>query len=209
MAAAPAVRLPRSERRAQLLEAARSVFVEAGYHAAAMDDIADRAGVSKPVLYRHFPSKLDLYVALLEAALRCLVAAIDDAFARTSDNKSRVRETIAAYFAFADDPDGWARLVFQSDLLNEPAVRDRVIDANTEIARRIAQVIAEDTGLSPEQALILGSGMAGMGEVAARTWLAEGRAGVTRDEAVDLVSSLAWRGIRGFPLSHPVDPTTR
>ncbi|HZI96263.1 MAG TPA: helix-turn-helix domain-containing protein, partial [Actinomycetales bacterium] len=51
-------RLPRSARRAQLLGAAQEVFVSRGYHAAAMDEIADRAGVSKPVLYQHFPSKL-------------------------------------------------------------------------------------------------------------------------------------------------------
>src|SRR4051794_25080759 len=55
-------RLPRRERRAQLLESALEVFVAQGYHAAAMDDIADRAGVSKPVLYQHFPGKLDLYL---------------------------------------------------------------------------------------------------------------------------------------------------
>ena len=60
------VRLPRSARRAQLLEAAQEVFVGSGYHAAAMDEIAERAGVSKPVLYQHFPGKLDLYLALLD-----------------------------------------------------------------------------------------------------------------------------------------------
>ena len=60
--------MPRSARRAQLLESALDVFVANGYHAAAMDDIAERAGVSKPVLYQHFPSKLDLYLALLDAA---------------------------------------------------------------------------------------------------------------------------------------------
>ena len=59
-------RLPRPARRKQLLEAAQEVFVAQGYHAAAMDDIAERAGVSKPVLYQHFPGKLDLYLALLD-----------------------------------------------------------------------------------------------------------------------------------------------
>jgi len=56
-------RLPRRARRNQLLGAAQEVFVAQGYHAAAMDDIADRAGVSKPVLYQHFPGKLELYLA--------------------------------------------------------------------------------------------------------------------------------------------------
>src|SRR6476646_4145251 len=59
-------RLPKSARRAQLLEAAQATFVEYGYHSAAMDEIADRAGVSKPVLYQHFPGKLDLYLALID-----------------------------------------------------------------------------------------------------------------------------------------------
>ena len=60
--------MPRSARRAQLLESALDVFVAQGYHAAAMDDIAERAGVSKPVLYQHFPGKLELYLALLDNA---------------------------------------------------------------------------------------------------------------------------------------------
>ena len=68
-------RLPRRERRAQLLDAAREVFVAQGYHAAAMDDIAERAGVSKPVLYQHFPGKLDLYLALLDQSSDALLAA--------------------------------------------------------------------------------------------------------------------------------------
>ena len=59
-------RMPRPARRLQLLGAARDVFVAQGYHAAAMDEIAERAGVSKPVLYQHFPGKLELYLALLD-----------------------------------------------------------------------------------------------------------------------------------------------
>ncbi len=203
MASVPAVRLPRHERRAQLLEAARAVFVESGYYAAGMDDIAERAGVSKPVLYRHFPGKLDLYVALLDVALASLLDAIGAAVTSTSDNKARVRQTVAAYFAFVDDPDGSARLVFQSDMGNEPAVRARLDRVNEQIAQCIADLIAQDTGLRPQQARVLGSGMAGLAEVAARAWLAGEADAVTRDEAVDLVSGLAWRGIGGFPLSHP------
>ena len=66
-------RLPRDERRALLLSAALEVFTTAGYHSAAMDEIADRAKVSKPVLYQHFPSKLDLYLAVLDLHIDSLV----------------------------------------------------------------------------------------------------------------------------------------
>lgn len=208
MSTASTARISRQERRTQVLEAARAAFVELGYYATAMDDIAERAGVSKPILYQHFSSKLELYLDLLSSAIGRLQAAVDGAAVNTRDNKVRVRETIAAYFAFVDDPDGCARLVFQSDMLNEPEVRSRVEFANAAIARRIAQVIAEDTGLGADQALLLASGMAGMAEVAARNWL-EDPDRIARDEAVDLVSSLAWRGIRGFPLSHPTESGAR
>src|SRR5881275_3001034 len=78
-------RLPRSARRKQLLAAAQEVFVANGYHAAAMDDIAERAGVSKPVLYQHFPGKLELYLALLDTHCDALVDRIRNAMTATTD----------------------------------------------------------------------------------------------------------------------------
>src|ERR1700710_2805864 len=72
-------RLPRDERRGQLLIAASEVFVDRGYHAAGMDEIADRAGVSKPVLYQHFSSKLELYLAVLQRHVDNLVSGVRQA----------------------------------------------------------------------------------------------------------------------------------
>src|SRR5271154_6192784 len=83
-------RLPRPARRLQLLGAARDVFVAQGYHAAAMDEIAERAGVSKPVLYQHFPGKLELYLALLDESVATLLDTVRDALAGTEDNQQRV-----------------------------------------------------------------------------------------------------------------------
>ena len=100
------VRLPRSARRKQLLAAAQEVFVAQGYHAAAMDDIADRAGVSKPVLYQHFPGKLDLYLALLDQQCEALVDAVREALGSTTDNKLRVAATMSAYFEFVEHESG-------------------------------------------------------------------------------------------------------
>src|SRR5947199_9044158 len=96
------VRLPRSARRKQLLAAAQQVFVAQGYHAAAMDDIAERAGVSKPVLYQHFPGKLELYLALLDTHCDAMVERIRSAMDATEDNKERVRGAVQAYFDFVD-----------------------------------------------------------------------------------------------------------
>src|SRR6476646_5741122 len=105
-AAPRGTRLPRPARRKQLLGAAQEIFVAQGYHGAAMDDIAERAGVSKPVLYQHFPSKLDLYLALLDHHVELLGERVRSALASTDDNKERVTACIAAYFEFVDDPGG-------------------------------------------------------------------------------------------------------
>lgn len=201
--AKPNVRMPREQRREQVLDAARASFVAHGYHAAGMDDIAERAGVSKPVLYQHFPGKLDLYVALLDAGIDDLLANIETALRSTTDNKQRVQATVAAYFDFVDDPQGAYRLVFESDLTNEAAVRERVERVERALAQEIAYVIAEDTALRKEEALLLGRGLQGMAHVAARGWLRDDGAGIPRDDAAALIAALAWRGISGFPLTHP------
>src|SRR3954452_24607518 len=95
-------RLPRPARRKQLLGAAQEICVAQGYHAAAMDDIAERAGVSKPVLYQHFPGKLELYLALLEQHATALVQRVREALESTTNNKQRVAASVEAYFHFVD-----------------------------------------------------------------------------------------------------------
>ncbi|OEU85510.1 TetR family transcriptional regulator [Streptomyces abyssalis] len=192
-------RLPRRARRNQLLGAAQEVFVAQGYHAAAMDDIADRAGVSKPVLYQHFPGKLDLYLALLDQHCESLLEAVRAALASTTDNKQRVAATMDAYFAYVEDEGGAFRLVFESDLTNEPAVRDRVDRVSLECAEAVSEVIAEDTKLSRDQSMLLAVGLCGMAQITARYWLGSGRP-IPRDAAAKLISSLSWRGIAGFPM---------
>ncbi len=191
-------RLERSARRGQLLDAAREVFVAAGYHAAAMDDIAERAGVSKPVLYQHFPSKLDLYLAVFDQHAEELDARIRRALQATDDNRARVAASIAAYFDFVDREGEAFRLVFESDLRNEPAVRERVERSLDRSVEAIATAIADDTGAGPDEARLLSVGLAGLAEVSARWWLSSaGR--VPKDDAVRLLAGLAWRGLSGFP----------
>nr|WP_238992328.1 TetR/AcrR family transcriptional regulator [Jiangella ureilytica] len=192
------IRMPRDQRRAQLLGAAREVFVAQGYHAAAMDDIADRAGVSKPVLYQHFPGKLELYVALLDASKNELLEILHRAMASTDDNKQRVIATVNAYFEFVDNDSGGYRLLFESDLPNEPVVRER-LDRLTEVcSQEVSQIIADDTGLPPEESNLLAVGLVGIAQVTARYWLSAGGS-IPREAAAELVAALGWRGIRGFP----------
>lgn len=189
--------MPRSVRRTQLLAAAQEVFVAQGYHAAAMDDIAERAGVSKPVLYQHFPGKLELYLGLLDSAAEELLARVRAALQTTTDNRLRVQQAIAAYFDFVDE--GMAfRLVFESDLRNESAVRERVERFSRACMLAVADTIAADTGVPRGQAELLSVGLIGISEVSARYWLDTERS-VGKHDAVRLLSHLAWRGISGFP----------
>ncbi|WP_170981659.1 MULTISPECIES: TetR/AcrR family transcriptional regulator [Nocardioides] len=193
-------RLPRRERRVQLLESALEVFVRHGYHAAAMDDIAERAGVSKPVLYQHFPGKLDLYLALLDSSCDAIIENCRLALESTHDNKQRVAAAISAFYDYVGSETGAFRLVFESDLTNEPAVRQHVDRVTTECAAQIADVIRDDTGLPDTAARLLAVSLVGMAQVSARFWLSEA-GGLDRDQATALVSGLAWRGIRGYPLT--------
>ena len=196
------VRLARPARRKQLLGAAQELFVAHGYHAAAMDDIAERAGVSKPVLYQHFPSKLELYCALLDQHAAHLLRAVRTALASTTDNHSRVAASVAAYFDFVDgegtDVEGAFRLVFESDLRNDPAVRERVERMTRGCADAIAETIAHDTGYRAEEAQLLSIGLTGLMEVSARWWLTSPDR-IPKERAVELLLGLAWRGISGSP----------
>jgi AcrR family transcriptional regulator len=190
--------MPRNARRAQLLESALEVFVAQGYHAAAMDDIAERAGVSKPVLYQHFPGKLELYLALLDQSCDTIVERCREALVSTEDNKQRVAATMDVFYDYVANAHGAFRLVFESDLTNEPAVRERVDRVTRDCAEAITEVIHTDTGLPAEQSRLLSVSLVGMAQVSARFWL-DSKGGVDRGEAAELVASLAWRGIRGFP----------
>jgi AcrR family transcriptional regulator len=190
--------MPRNARRAQLLESALEVFVAQGYHAAAMDDIAERAGVSKPVLYQHFPGKLELYLALLDQSCDTIVERCREALASTDDNKLRVEATMHVFYDYVANAHGAFRLVFESDLTNEPAVRERVDRVTRDCAEAITEVIHADTGLPAEQSRLLSVSLVGMAQVSARFWL-DSKDEIDQHAAASLIAGLAWRGIRGFP----------
>src|SRR5215471_2489027 len=193
-------RLPKPARRRQLLTAAQEVFVAQGYHAAAMDEIAERAGVSKPVLYQHFPGKLDLYLALLDQSVDELVETVRHALRSTTENKQRVAATFSAYFEYMESEGQAYRLVFESDLSNEAAVRERIERGQRECAEMISQMVRQDAGLDDDEAHLVSVGMVGLAQVTARYWLST-RDHIPREAAEQLIARLAWRGISGWPRS--------
>ena len=206
--AAPA-RLGRADRRAQLLAAAQRLFARAGYHGTGMDAIARRAGITKPVLYRHFPGKRDLYLAVVERSCADIEAAVRAALSPppdgVADNRLRVAQTVDAYFAFVDEDLG-SRLVFESDLTSDAAVRERLAALEAACAAAVTDAVVADTALPVAGARVLAVALAGSAQVAARSWVAGGRE-VPRAEAAALITSLVWRGLRGLPrVDHPAGP---
>lgn len=192
-------RMPRDQRRLQLLDVASQVFAEKGFHSAAMDDIALAAGVSKPVLYQHFPSKLDLYLALVDRACDHLVSLVAEAVEGTDDNAERVTAAVASFYEFVSHSGRSFRFVFESDLTGDAEVQRRLWQVHQDLAGRIGGIIAVDTQLPEEQARLLGMSLVGLAQVSARFWISEAREAIDVEQAAELVSTLAWSGIRSFP----------
>ena len=152
------------------------MFVANGYHAAAMDDIAERAGVSKPVLYQHFPGKLELYLALLDTHCDALDREGPRRHGGDQRQQGARRRRHAAYFEFVDHESEAFRLVFESDLRNDPAVRERVDRVERSCIEAITATIMGDTGVDKAPAEILAAGLVGAAQTSAQFWLASGRA---------------------------------
>ena len=154
-------RLPRDERRGQLLIAASEVFVDRGYHAAGMDEIADRAGVSKPVLYQHFSSKLELYLAVLQRHVENLVSGVRQALRTTTDNRQRLRAAVQAFFDFIEHDSQGYRLIFENDYVTEPQVAAQVKVATESCTDAVFDLISRDSGLEPHRARMIAVGLVG------------------------------------------------
>jgi AcrR family transcriptional regulator len=175
------------ERRAQLLDVARKVFGSSGFHAASMDAVAKEAGVTKPILYDHFPSKKDLYLALLEADLATLRHEVRKALDAPTGNRERIRSSFQAYFDFVDQH---AETVgVEEDFRRTVAsVRDRILADVEEL------IVRESRGtLDPEHAELVALALIGMVETVAQR--EPGGDPSKRREAVNLLTRLAWRGI--------------
>ena len=193
-------RMPRDERRGQLLETASDLFVDRGYHAAGMDEIADRAGVSKPVLYQHFSSKLDLYLAVLHQHVDILVSGVRQALRTTTDNRQRLRAAVQAFFDFIEHDSQGYRLIFENDFSNEPQVAAQVKVATEACTDAVFDLISSDSGLDPHRARMIAVGLVGVSVDCARYWLDADRP-ISKDDAVEGTVQFAWGGLSHVPLT--------
>jgi AcrR family transcriptional regulator len=196
--------MPRALRRAQVLRIAQELFTSEGFHHVSMDDIAERAEVSKPVLYRHFPSKLDLYLTVVDARGDELLSAVDAAVAthppgevRPHDARAILTGVVRAYLDFVDDAGESSALLFESDVRHDLEVRARVERATEAVTRRLQAVLTDIGGVPAGTAAVLAPAVAAMAQAAATRRLRAPRPEPARDTAA-LVARLAWGGVADF-----------
>ena len=188
-------RLPAAERRQQLLDVAVETFSKQGYASTSMNDVADAAGVTKPVLYQHFRSKKELFLELLRDLGGRLGDELTEAMAGAGSPRGQVEQGMLAYFRWVDDHRGGFQLLF-ADTRSEPEFVREAAGLETAIAANVAAAIEVD-GLDDERRRLLAVGIVGLAERVCRQWL-RGGIELDPDELAALVADLAWGGLRGL-----------
>lgn len=192
------VRLTAIQRRTQLLEIGRQVFAERGFGATSVEEIALRAGVSKPILYDHFGGKEDLFAAVVEEELHYIQDSITNAV-MTGTPRARLEQATLAYLNYVHDrPLGFAVLLRDAPQQHPGGELPALM---YDVAGRICDVFAEqfsEAGYDPQSAPVYAHALVGMVAFVGQWW-------TESDEAppVDVVAShiaaLAWRGLRHLP----------
>ncbi len=191
-------RMRAPERRRQLLEVARKVFGRRGYHTVTMDAVAREAGVTKPILYDHFPSKRELYLALLEADLSNLQKRLAEGLENSRGNRERIRASFRTYFDFVDEHAEGFRLLMQEAVGGDRHFQDLVHKFRDEVLDRVTEVLVRESrgNLDRDEAQDVALGLIGMAETVAQR--NPGAPKEQRSRTVDTLVRLAWRGITGL-----------
>lgn len=191
----PTNRLPAARRRRQLLDVALSVFAERGFHPTSMNEIAEAAGVTKPVLYQHFRSKRALYLELLEDVGARLRDTIAKSTAQADGPRAQVLAGFRAYFRFVSRQQAAFQLLFGGGTRRDLEFADAVRAVEVSIADIIATLI-DVPGLDTERRRLLAHGVVGIAEGTSRHWVLDGAPG-DPDALALQAAELAWAGLRG------------
>jgi len=196
-------RLPAPERRRQILSAAREVFGREAAEEPTVDELAAAAGVSKPILYRHFSGKRELYLAVLEDHLSDLIRRLWVGLSGSADPRERLRGALQAYFEFVDKrPDGY-RMLVEAGTRMDPGTRERLGTAWDTLADGVARTVGDilrGAGLDPAGAPVYARALVGMAQGVAEWWSRTRR--IPKEALADYLLALTWRGFDGLP-RHP------
>ncbi|MGH9091410.1 MAG: TetR/AcrR family transcriptional regulator, partial [Acidimicrobiales bacterium] len=162
----PPKRLSAGERRQQLFAVALALFAERGYRATTMDDVAEAAGVTKPLVYQHFSSKRALYLELVDSVARELLAAVARATAAAEGPRQQVEMGFAAYFHLVVTEEAAFRLLFGRADNQDEELGEALRRVEVTIAEAIEPLIT--AGLDAEHRRFLAFSVVGMAEGASR-----------------------------------------
>jgi AcrR family transcriptional regulator len=138
-------RLTKDERRMRILEAASQVFADRGYEGASIEEIAEAAGITRPVIYDHFASKRDLHISLLELHMEELLEFMGDRVASQETSEARLEAGMRAFFEFVEThPYAW-RILFR-----DPTPADEeIVAAHQRVNGRVSEALVAMISASP------------------------------------------------------------
>jgi AcrR family transcriptional regulator len=194
--------MPRERREQLILDVAGQVFATAGYETASMDEIAERADISKPMLYAYFGSKEGLYLAYIERAGGDLLDRLVNAAPRDAQPAAALRARITEFLAFVEEhDDGW-RVLFREVASTRPfaeqvaELRERIAGA---IRRMLDDGVATSAADAPPASDAVAHALVGAGESLANWWLDHPE--VPRDRVADWYVAVVQAVLSG-----PADP---
>jgi AcrR family transcriptional regulator len=172
------------------------VFADEGFAAASVEEIASRAGVSKPVVYEHFGGKDGIYAVVIEREIRELVGRIKTAL-RPGHPRESIVDAVDAFLGYIEDaPDGFIVLMRDSPTGTDAATLPSVLD---EIARAVEKLLVGELsarGYARKMAPILARSLVGMIAVPGQWWIRSGKQ--RRKDIAEQIVNLAWNGLAGL-----------
>ncbi|MEU2207086.1 TetR family transcriptional regulator [Streptomyces hygroscopicus] len=199
-------RVPRAVREQQMLDAGVRAFARSGYQNASMDDIAELAGVSKPLVYLYLHSKEELFTACIRREAAALVTAVRAAVERDAPADRQLWSGLSGFFAHtAEHPDGWRLLHTQARTRGQPyalevaAMRAEIVEFVKQLigaaARERAGGVPRARGLADTEVSGLAHALVGAAESLA-DWAGDRKAGgPSAKEAAATLMNFAWAGL--------------
>jgi AcrR family transcriptional regulator len=184
------------QRREQLIGVARDIFAAHGYEATSMEEIAERANVSKPVVYEHFGAKEGIYAVIIDREVRSLVDRIKEALEPGHPRRTIVR-AVDAFLEYIENEQAGFRILVRD--APDGSGRGSLPSVLDEIAQAVEELLAvelKDRGFSPKMAPVLSRCLVGMIAMPGQWWLEAGKP--KRRDVADQIVNLAWNGLGGL-----------
>jgi AcrR family transcriptional regulator len=187
--------MPRAERERQMVAVAEQIFAERGYQAASMDEIAERVGISKPMIYEYFGSKEGLLVACIRQARAELLTVTTECTAGVESAEEALRRGLVAFFEFTDSHRrSWELIRHEAVVAGQAAVDEieAIRRQQTEVNVRLCAAFLPDTDRRDLEAMA--EILVGACERLS-TWYVR-QDDVSAAQAAEYIMRLAWYGLR-------------